>query len=427
MRIFLIFVGPMSLSTLLADLAAHIQTDQFRQLACDPEHPTAFQRRRKLPLPALIALMLTGMRKSVQTELDEFFGHLQQQAQLLRQVSGQAFAQARAKLSTTAIPALNDWLLEQAGRHGYVPHWNGLRLVAADASTVRFGLRASHVKRAALPDQLVFGLFLPGAELMLAASLHSVHENERQMLFEHLDRLSSDDLLLLDRGYPCRWLPAVLNQRGIPFCMRVEQSGNGGFACVRQFLRSGLDEQIVTLRAPDHRDALDYECPAMALTVRLVRHVASTGKVRVLMTNLLDSARYPASQFGDLYHQRWRIEEAFKRLKHRLNLEHVSGLSQRAVVQDLAARVLCDNLQALTTLTAHTCHELPPDRRINRAYVHSVLKPLLPSLLLGIAAATSLADALALIARHTFRHRPGISKQRKPRSKPHKSMTQKPC
>ncbi|MGF6859279.1 hypothetical protein OKW29_008190 [Paraburkholderia sp. CI3] len=114
MRIFLIFVGPMSLSTLLADLAAHIQTDQFRQLACDPEHPTALQRRRKLPLPALIALMLTGMRKSVRTELDEFFAHLQQQAQLLRQVSGQAFAQARAKLATTAIPALNDRLLEQA-------------------------------------------------------------------------------------------------------------------------------------------------------------------------------------------------------------------------------------------------------------------------------------------------------------------------
>jgi hypothetical protein len=151
MRIFLIFVGPMSLSTLFADLAAYMQTDQFRQLVCDPEHPTAFQRRRKLPLPALIALMLTGMRKSVQTELDEFFAHLQHRAQLLRKVSGQAFALARAKLSTTAIPALNDWLIEQAGRHRYVPRWNSLTLVAADASTVRFGLCASHVKRAALP------------------------------------------------------------------------------------------------------------------------------------------------------------------------------------------------------------------------------------------------------------------------------------
>jgi len=46
---------------------------------------------------------------------------------------------------------------------------------------------------------------------------------------------------------------------------------------------------------------------------------------------------------------------------------------------------------------------------------------------LGIAAATLPADALALSARHTFHHRPRISKQRKPHSKPHKSMTQKRC
>lgn len=36
------------------------------------------------------------MRKSVQTELNEFFAYLQQQAQLLRHVSEQAFAKARA-------------------------------------------------------------------------------------------------------------------------------------------------------------------------------------------------------------------------------------------------------------------------------------------------------------------------------------------
>jgi hypothetical protein len=134
-------------------------------------------------------------------------------------------------------------------------------LVAADASAVRFGLRASHVKRAALADQILFGLFLPGSELMLAASLHGTRENERQMLFEHLDRLSSSDLLLLDRGYPGRWLVAALNQRSTSFCMRVEKSGNSGLTCVRDFLRSGLSEQVVTLRAADRRDVLDFECP----------------------------------------------------------------------------------------------------------------------------------------------------------------------
>lgn len=179
------------------------------------------------------------------------------------------------------------------------------------------------------------------------------------------------------------------------------------------------------MRAPDRRDAIDYECPATPQTVRLVRHVAPNGKIRVLMTNLLDSTRFPAGEFGELYHQRWRIEEAFKRLKHRLSLEHISGLSQLAVMQDLAAKVLCDNLQALATLTAQASHALPLDRRINRSYVHTVLKPLLPSLLLGLAVAKLLSNALALMARHTYRHRDGMSKPRKPRPKPHKFMTQK--
>lgn len=45
---------------------------------------------------------------SIQVELDPFSAHLNQQAQLVRGVSEQAFAQARAKLSLTAIAKLND-------------------------------------------------------------------------------------------------------------------------------------------------------------------------------------------------------------------------------------------------------------------------------------------------------------------------------
>ena len=55
---------------------------------------TAFSRCRKLPLPALVAVMLTGMHMSIQSELDTFFAHLAQQAQLMHKVSEQAFAKA---------------------------------------------------------------------------------------------------------------------------------------------------------------------------------------------------------------------------------------------------------------------------------------------------------------------------------------------
>lgn len=77
-----------------------------------------------------------------------------------------------------------------------------MRLVAADASTIPLGLRASGVKRAALCDQIGFGVSLSGSELMLAASLLIARDSGRQILLEHLDRLGTGDLLLLDRGYP---------------------------------------------------------------------------------------------------------------------------------------------------------------------------------------------------------------------------------
>ena len=417
----------MSVIALFSDLSRYLQSPEFLLVARHPQHPTAFTRSRKLPLPTLVALLLTGMRKGVQAELDEFFAHLNQKAQLVRHVSAQAFALARTKLSVSAIPGLNDWVIRRAQHYGFVSLWNGLRLVAADASTLRFGLRASDVKRAALADQIGFGLFLPGSELMLAASLHSVHESERQMLFEHLFRLSSGDLLLLDRGYPCRWLVAVLNQRAIPFCMRVDKSGNTGFTCVRDFLSSGLDEQIVTLNAVCAQDVLDFECPSEPQQVRLIRHIAPSGEIRVLMTNLFDVVMFPASQFADLYHQRWRIEEAFKRLKHRLNLEHVSGLSQQAVAQDVAAKVLCDNLQALTALTARDNAKLPATRRINHAYVFTALKPLLPALLIGKKVVKLLRNVFRLIAKQTYRHVENLAKPRKSRPKPHKHMAQKNC
>jgi hypothetical protein len=63
---------------------------------------------------------------------------------------------------------------------------------------------------------------------------------------------------------------------------------------------------MVTQSAPTQRDAADYECPATQRApqvVRLVRQIASTGKVRVLMTNLLDITHFLAAAFDDLYHR----------------------------------------------------------------------------------------------------------------------------
>lgn len=108
--------------------------------------------------------------------------------------------------------------------------------------------------------------------------LHSPLVGERQMLFERLDRLGSQDMLVLDRGYPGRWLVAVLLQRGIPFCMRCDSSST--FTAITQFMRSGQDEAVAILPSPNRQDAADYECARQPSTVRLIRQVTPEGKVR---------------------------------------------------------------------------------------------------------------------------------------------------
>lgn len=52
------------------------------------------------------------------------------------------------------------------------------------------------------------------------------------------------------------------------------------------------------------------------------------------------------------YHSRWRIEEAFKRIQHRLGFEHLSGMSWLAAQQDFGAKILCDKLNALAVYAA---------------------------------------------------------------------------
>ena len=72
---------------------------------------------------------------------------------------------------------------------------------------------------------------------------------------------------------------------------------------------------------------------------------------RSVATNL-DAEAFPPELFGDLYHPHWRIDEAFKRFKHRLHLEAVSGLSQQALIIDVAAKKLAvaDNMTSLMWL-----------------------------------------------------------------------------
>ena len=76
-------------------------------------------------------------------------------------------------------------------------------------------------------------------------------------------------------------------------------------------------------------------------------------------------------------------------------------------------------MQALPALSAHDNADLPESFRINHAYVHTALKPLLPAPLLGKKVAKLLRAVLRLVAQHTYVQLENLFKPRKPGPKPH--------
>jgi hypothetical protein len=136
------------------------------------------------------------------------------------------------------------------------------------------------------------------------------------------------------------------------------------------------------------------------------------------MTSLLDEVGYPTTAFGDLYHARWRIEEAFKRIKHRLALEQLSGISWLAAQQDFGAKVLCDNLNALAV---YATAPQPITRKENAGRTYKINRTssmgLLKSrwqrwLLLALPSLEEIAAVFAELLKNLVAFIPGAAKPR---------------
>jgi len=364
----------------------------------------------------------------VQSELDSFFTHQGGEcsgAGLLRHVTDRALAKTRSKLHVPALWALNAQLIEGMQDQGLLSLWKGHRLVCADAAVLAPAQRACHRTRhlaAPTPSQRALGLYLPGNEVMLHVAVGPESEGERQMLlFDQLDRLRAGDVLVLDRGYPATWLVQLLHQRGIDFIIRCDSTHS--WKAARDLLRGAGktpgregDEcwAYLATTTADKVSTWELDGPAQ-MRVRLVRHVSSSGRVRVLATSLTEDVA-TAAEPGVLYHGRWRIEEAFKRLKNRLGLESVSGLSQHALLVDVATKVLADNLACLLNMSVNLGaqeDEAGVSRKVNRATSAKALSRCVRMLLLQAQTITSLIhDWAAMMGRSLIRH---VQRRHQPR------------
>lgn len=312
--------------------------------------PKDFTRQRCLPFGVMILFLLNLVKRALQDELDEFFNLDSGAAVAARLVTKSAFSQARQKLKAEAFVELNDVQVDYFYHQFASQTWHGLRLLAVDGSTARLpdtpDIVAHFGRWGGVPLARVSQLFDPLNQVTVEALLGPKDQGERDYAARHFEHIGPGDLVLLDRGYPAFWLFALILSRDAQFCARVSV---GVWTVVDQFVASGLPEQIVGLSpcSTARQDCLARQLPVQPLTVRLVRIELDSGEIEVLITSLLDRAGYPMAVFKDLYHQRWPVEENYKVLKLRVEVENWSGRSTVSIYQDFHAKVFTANLAAL--------------------------------------------------------------------------------
>lgn len=357
---------------------------------------TAFTRERLLSLPRLIAFLLNAPRAGLQPELNAFFDHALQ-AGLTVPPTKSALCQARRQLSPEAVRALIGFSARSVVEHSDVPRWHGLRVLALDSTVLRVpavpecaeffgGMNTGSGSFRALAR--ASALLDVARDCFVDAFVGSYSEDDRSLAQRHFSALGAQDLLVMDRGYPSHALFAQLAQQGVKFCARLSHS----WSEAKRVLRGTVADQVCA-----------FGSAQAPLSLRILRHALPNGTVLLLVTNVMD-AGITSGDLAALYRGRWRIEECFKLIKARLQVENWSGVLPHTVEQDFYASLVRANCAAALALEADPAHAClyPPTpgakgwrRTLNCTLVIKSLRHALPQLLLNIDVEDLVARLLA--------------------------------
>lgn len=319
-----------------------------------------FTRSRTLSFANLIKFQLNMVRGALQDELNAFFATLEDKNDHLeRRVTDSAYCQARRKLNPSVYQAINQHICDIFYAEADVNRWHGKRLLAVDGSVMDlpdhpelWGAYGAVNSSSLHPSARLSTLYDPLNQLTVDLQIASCCIGERELAGRHLSFAQPGDLVLYDRGYPAFWLFALHQKLGVDFCARTPWNL---YNEIRDLFLSREKEGDITLTpsAEAIRQCQELGLSIAPLQLRVINiDLPDSDEPELLITSLTDSETYPHEEFAALYHQRWFTEESYKTMKSRLEIENLTGYSIRAVEQDISARWVTMNLNAILIFDA---------------------------------------------------------------------------
>lgn len=325
--------------------------------------------------------------------------------------------------------ALNHQLVECVyDDERYYKTWKSFRLCAIDGTSIRlpaepaithtFGVQRGRPVQSPCTMGMASVFYDVLNHIVIDSSINPNHTPERECAAEHLQFADQKDLIIYDRGYTGFWLYALHIKHNLKFCVREKTQNNRQ---IKSFIMSNQKEAVITL-VPNRfaiQTCKEKGLPITPITLRLVR-VDLPNEVEVLITNLRDKKLYKAQEFKSLFHQRWGIEENYKRLKQWGEIENFSGKSVLSVEQDFYAKIVTANLTALTAMAAQkkvstSTRCLKKHYQINFAQALSKMKHTVITLILNVRDhfSTRIQNAIHYLSQTIEAVRPGRSVPRR--------------
>jgi hypothetical protein len=236
--------------------------------------PEYFSRESKMGFKETILFILNMDKKTIQLELNNFFGKILKRDNT---ISKQAYLEARQKIDPKAFIELNNAITNNIYNEcDDVKLWNGFRLSGIDGSIFeipdtnalreKFGYVKNQNKEVARAKAAtIFDLL---NNITIKSQISNYKKSERKMASEMIQELINDgvknDLILFDRGFPSIELFSFLIDNGIHFLMRASKNYSN------QIIEAKKEDQIITMRNNEK-----------VYKIRVVRFLLSSGEEEI--------------------------------------------------------------------------------------------------------------------------------------------------
>jgi hypothetical protein len=346
----------------------------------------SFSRKRKLPFPLVISMLLRLVKKSLAIECELLSldpEHIPP--------SKQAFSKARYKISHQCFQEFLDDTL--AGTYTQDPTygtWRGYRVIGGDGSSLRlpdskqvlqaFGRFKPNGTDGRMPPLARVSLFVDLLTSMVCSARlarwdvgeQTLAQEQLPEVVEKMRALKQEQLLFIyDRGYPSLKFIQQHKVLGVDFIFRLQK---GAYKALWERVERGETDFIDELTTKDG-----------TACVRVVAIKLRTGEIDILITSLFCQTLFSWQDLCRIYALRWHIEECYKRLKISAELENFSGTGLEAVLQEFWAHLVMCNV-----LSLHICDARGPwnpdnlaEYRLNFSVLFGLMRSELQNVIIG--------------------------------------------